>query len=150
MTEPRVEQRTEQPYVAIRRRVTMDGIAEAVDSAFPALFGWLAERGVAPAGPPFIRYLSVGSELEIDLGVPVERAATGDERVSAQALPAGRWIVALHVGHFDGLRDAHGALQDWARRQGIEWDEFTEHYLTNPREEPDSSRWETELAYIIV
>jgi len=119
----------------------MDGIAAAVDSAFPALFGQLAERGAEPAGPPFIRYLSVGSELEIELGIPV---ADGE-----RALPAGRWIVALHVGHFDGLRDAHAALQDWAQGEGLAWSEFCEQYLTNPREEPDSSRWETELAYLI-
>jgi effector-binding domain-containing protein len=150
MPEPRIEERAEQPYVGIRERVTMEGLPPAVDRGFPALFAWLADRGVKPAGPPFIRYLDVtGSELVIDLGVPVPEGVAGDERVRAQALPAGRWIVALHVGRFDGLRDAHAAVQDWARQQGIAWDGFAEHYRTDPREEPDSSRWETELAYLI-
>jgi hypothetical protein len=53
--EPRVEQRAARPYTGIRMRVTMDGLSRAVDQGFPELFGWLAEHGRAPAGPPFIR-----------------------------------------------------------------------------------------------
>jgi RNA polymerase sigma-70 factor, ECF subfamily len=150
MAEPQIKQRAEQPYAGIRETVTMETLPSAVDRGFPALFGWLAERGAQPAGPPFIRYLKVDMERElvIDLGVPVSDAVAPDERVRAEVLPAGRWIVTLHVGHFDGLRDAHGALQEWARGQGLEWRESVEWYVTDPREEPDSSRWETELAYL--
>jgi effector-binding domain-containing protein len=136
-----IEERSARPYEGIRETVPMEGLAAAIDRGFPELFRRLVERGADPAGPPFVRYLSVGSELEIDLGIPV---ASGDRE-----LPAGRWIVALHVGHFDGLRDAHAALQEWAQGQGLAWSEFCEHYLTDPREEPDSSRWQTELAYLI-
>jgi RNA polymerase sigma-70 factor, ECF subfamily len=141
MPEPQIEERPEQPYAGIRETVTMETLPSAVDRGFPELFGRLAERGAQPAGAPFIRYLRVASELEIDLGLPV---ADG-ERV----LPAGRWLVALHVGPFSGLRAAHGELQEWARQRGIAWSEFCERYVTDPREEPDSSRWETELAYLI-
>jgi effector-binding domain-containing protein len=136
-----IEERSARPYEGIRETVPMEGLAAAIDRGFPELFRRLAERGAEPAGPPFIRYLRVGEEMEIDLGVPV---ADGE-----QVLPAGRWIVALHVGHFDGLRDAHGGVQEWARGQGLAWSECSEQYLTDPREEPDSSRWETELAYLI-
>ena len=37
--EPQIQARAAQPYVAIRRTVTMDGISGAVDEAFPELFG---------------------------------------------------------------------------------------------------------------
>jgi RNA polymerase sigma-70 factor, ECF subfamily len=146
-----IEERSARPYVGIRETVTMDTLPSAVDRGFPALFGWLGEHGVPPAGPPFIRYLEVDMERElvIDLGVPVSERVVPDERVRSDVLPAARWIVAVHVGHFDGLRGAHAALQEWARRQGLEWRESVEWYVTDPREEPDSSRWETELAYLI-
>jgi effector-binding domain-containing protein len=136
-----IEERPARPYEGIRETVPMDGLPAVIDRGFPELFGRLAERGAAPAGPPFIRYLSVADELEIDLGVPV----SGGDRV----LPAGRWGVAMHVGHFSGLRAAHGALQEQLREQGLAWTEFCEHYVTDPREEPDSSRWQTELSYLI-
>src|SRR5260370_28440808 len=55
--EPRTEMRTAQPYAGIRMSVTMDSLPGAVDEGFPELFGWLADRGITVAGPPFIRYL---------------------------------------------------------------------------------------------
>jgi hypothetical protein len=47
--EPQIQQRAAQPYVGIRMPVTMEGFAEAVDTGFPYVFGWLAKHGVTPA-----------------------------------------------------------------------------------------------------
>jgi hypothetical protein len=41
--EPQIQARAAQPYAAIRRTVTMDGISGAVDEAFPSCSdGWPA------------------------------------------------------------------------------------------------------------
>ena len=55
MSEPQVELREPQPYLGIHEP-SIDTIRQFADSTFPELFGWLSEHGVAPAGPPFIRY----------------------------------------------------------------------------------------------
>ena len=162
--EPRIVERAGQPYAALPGRVTMATLAAAIDSGYPELFGWLAARGIPPAGPPLIRYLVVDmdAELEIELGVPVaeplERAAGGGERIGAGLLPAGRYVSLLHRGPYDGLVGANAALQDWARREGVplettdhgrRWRGRAEFYLTDPRAEPDPARWETEVAYLV-
>ena len=69
----------------------MDGLSGAVDSGFPELFGWLASNGIAPSGPPFIRYLVIdmAGELQIELGVPVGAPVTGSGRIQPGVLPAG-------------------------------------------------------------
>ena len=51
--------------------------------------------------------------------------------------------VLVHVGPFSGLRDACERLQEWAGERAA--GPFWESYVTNPREEPDSSRWVTEI-----
>jgi effector-binding domain-containing protein len=141
---PKIEERAALPYVGVRRTVRMDGLAEAIDREFPALFARLADEGVPPAGPPFVRYAKVDMErgMEIELGVPV----AGDAQARTGALPAGRYATVVHVGPYGGLRDAHQALQDWAQQQGFRWSERVETYVTDPANEPDSSRWETEVA----
>lgn len=156
-----IQQRDAQPYVGIRVQVPMDGISVAVDQAFPALFGWLGQRGIAPAGAPFIRYhvIDMTSELDIEMGVPVAAPIAGDDTVTAGALPAGRYVVLRHVGHYDGLIDSNAELQRWAREQGVtlastetpRGDAFAgrfEQYLTNPAEEPDPSKFEVDVAYL--
>ncbi|HLM51361.1 MAG TPA: GyrI-like domain-containing protein [Solirubrobacteraceae bacterium] len=103
MTGPHLEQRDAQPYVAVRRAVTMDAFGQAVDGAFPALFAWLGERGVTPAGPPLIRFLVFDAECapcQIELGLRVPDPVAGDDAVQARALPAGRYATLLHVGPY--------------------------------------------------
>jgi effector-binding domain-containing protein len=159
--EPRVEQRAARPYAGIRMRVTMDGLSGAVDQGFPELFGWLAEHGRAPAGPPFIRYhvIDMDAGLEIELGVPVDVASDGEGRVRPGALPDGRYAMLRHTGPYDGLVASNAALQRWAGERGVTldswntpdgtaWRSRVEHYLTDPAAEPDPAKWEVDVAYL--
>ena len=159
--EPQLQARPEQHCAVIARAVPMDGIAAAVDDAFPALFGWLAASGQAPAGPPFIRYLvtAMAADLQLEFGVPVSAPVAGRGRVRPGVLPAGRYAVLRHTGPYDGLMTANAAVQDWAQRRGIALDTWdtpagpawgcrAEHYLTDPSREPDPAKWETDVAYL--
>ena len=159
--EPPLEDRAEQHYAGIPVTVTMDGIPRAVDEGYPELFGWLAGHGIAPGGPPFIRYLVIdmAAELRLELGVPVASPVTGSGRVQAGVLPGGRYAVLRHTGPYDGLIGANAALQQWASEHGIAFDAWDapeghawrsrlEQYLTNPAEEPDPAKWAVDVAYL--
>jgi effector-binding domain-containing protein len=159
--EPQIQARAAQHYAAIPATVAMDGISAAVDDAFPELFGWLAGQGIAPAGPPLIRYLVIdmAGELQIELGVPVAAPVTASGRIQPGVLPEGRYAVLRHTGPYDGLVESNTALQRWAAEHGIEFDASAageastwrgraEHYLTDPSQEPDPAKWETDVAYL--
>jgi effector-binding domain-containing protein len=166
-SQPSVSERAAQPYLKITRQVTA-GVPAAVDEAFPALFAWLGARGVAPAGPPFIRTTEVdrgGEPLEIEAAVPVDEAVSGDGEVEDDTLPAGRYLTLLHAGPYrsrtePGLGDARASLLRFAAERGIAFGRPTdrgeglacsvEHLRVGPAETPDHSGWETELAYLIV
>jgi len=124
------------------------------------VFGWLGAHGIAPAGPPFLKYnvIDMMRQLEIDNGVPVAAPVDGDAEVISGILPAGRYATLTHVGHPSELAEATKALLDWAAGQGLTWDmspdgdgerwgSRLEIYLTDPREEPDMSKWVTHLAF---
>ena len=86
--DPEIRELSPQPAVT-EVAVTDDaGIPAVVDAGFPRLFGRLAELGVEPAGPPFIRYLRTGEELELELGIPV-----GPDADQSSGLPGGRAAV---------------------------------------------------------
>jgi hypothetical protein len=64
----------------------------------------------------------------------------------------------MHVGHPSELAVATSALMDWAADQGLSWDarpdeggerwgSRLEIYLTDPAQEPDMSKWQTQLAF---
>jgi effector-binding domain-containing protein len=157
---PEIETRTEQPYAALRARVPMDGIA-AFAVRTGEVFGWLGARGLTPTGgPPFLKFnvIDMARELEIENGVPVTAPVDGDDLVVAGVLPAGRYATVTHTGHPSELVEVTGALLDWGAEQGLTWDispsedgdrwsARLEFYLTDPREEPDMSKWQTQLAF---
>lgn len=159
-SEPQIQRRAAQAYAGIPMTVTMETFPEAADTGFPELFGWLAACGGTPAGPPFIRYHVIDMEvaLEIEFAVPVDVPVQGSGRVRPGILPGGRYVTLRHTGPYDGLVAANGALQDWAREQGVvlecsadgyRWRGRAEHYCTDPAAEPDPARWEVEVAYLV-
>jgi effector-binding domain-containing protein len=167
MSEPAIELREPRPYLGIHAP-SIDGIRQFADSAFPELFGWLREQGVAPAGPPFIRYYEVdhaGEPLDVEVGVPVEGPVEGDARVRDDALPAGSYLTSVHVGPYQSdampdLGDARAELIAWASENGIVYGTETErglqmpcaleHFRVGPVDDPDFTKWETEFAYLVL
>ena len=161
MSAPEIVTRAEQPYVAIRGHVSMAELgAFAVRTG--EVFAWLGSRGLTPAGPPFLKYnvIDMMRQLEVENGVPLTAPAdaTGDGEVISGVLPAGRYATVTHVGHPSELVGATKALLDWAAGHGLTWDvspgetgerwgSRLEFYLTDPREEPDMSKWITQLAF---
>lgn len=156
---PEITERAQQPYVAIRAKVPMQGL-DALGQRLGEVFGWLAAKDVPPAGPPFFKYnvIDMERQLEVDAGVPVAATAAGDDQVVSAVIPAGRYVTLTHVGHPDELAAVTGELLDWAQARDLKWDMFEtsdgerwgsrlEIYLTDPNEEPDMSKWRTQIAF---
>jgi effector-binding domain-containing protein len=159
MSVPEIVTRAEQPYVAIRGHVAMAEIG-AFAGRTGEVFGWLGARGLAPAGPPFLKYnvIDMARQLELETGVPVTAPAADEGEVISGVLPAGRYATVTHVGHPSELMGVTKALLDWAAGQGLTWDmspdvdgdrwgSRLEIWLTDPAEEPDMSKWVTQLAF---
>ena len=157
LSEPRIVERAAMPYVGIGATVTPP-FGPVLDALFPELFGWVGARGLEWADAPIIRYhtTDMTNRMEIEVGVPIVGTATGDGRVRVGELPAGPYVVATHTGPYNGLMEATKALLKWAAQHGIEWATTddgrwlgrVELYPTNPAEEPDQSKWVTELAFL--
>ena len=111
--DPEIRELSAQPAVTEVAVTDADGIPSVVDAAFPRLFGRLAELGVEPAGPPFIRYVRTGAELELELGIPV-----GPDAGQSSGLPGGRAAVLVMSALSAGCATRATRLQEWAGRAG--------------------------------
>ncbi len=156
---PDVVERAEQPFVGITRTVTMRTIREVADE-MPRLVAWLDQHGLAPAGAPFLRYLVIdmAKDMVLQAGVPVSGPVRVDGDIEAGSLPAGRYVTAVHTGHYDGLYGATAGLLRWAGERGLHfdkrpsesgeaWGSRLEFYDTDPVEQPDPATWVTRLAF---
>ena len=156
---PEIVTRADQPYVAVRTRVAMADLG-SLGARLGEVFAWLGSRGIPPAGAPFFRYnvIDMARDLEVEAGVPVGGAVDGADQLVSGVLPAGRYATLTHVGHPAGLMQATKGLLDWAAGQDLSWDmspgddgerwgSRLEIYLTDPSQEPDMSKWVTQLAF---
>jgi effector-binding domain-containing protein len=160
--EPRVAERPPTPYVGVTRTVTMATMAEIADQ-IPHVVERALALDLAPGGAPFLRYdvIDMARELVVEAGFPLAAdvpAGTALGDLEAGVLPGGRYATVVHVGAPATLVDATGALLRWADDAGLTFDVHEddrgdvwgcrlESYLTDPRDEPDPDRWETELAF---
>jgi len=98
--EPQIEIRPERPYVGIAAAVSMQEEAEAIARHLRALRQWPDSHQLHAAGAPFVRYrrIEMPHRLEIEVGLPLASATTGDADVIADSLPAGQFEVADQPG----------------------------------------------------
>lgn len=160
IAEPTLQQRAAQPYVALRRQVAPHEIGRELPPLHDEVMRWLQGKGVSPAGAPFFRYLVVDMEndrFDVEVGWPVAAPVPGEGEIIGALLPAGRYGVILNTGPFDDVMGAHMALMAWGKANGITWKTADngkvwganiEFYLTDPAEEPDPQKWETEIAFL--
>ena len=158
ITTPKIDERVAQAYVGIRTQVPMQKLGVVIPQFADELFAWLGQQGIAPAGPPFTRYhvIDMEKELDIEIGIPVAVNITGDGRVSLGVLPAGRYASLVYTDVSRGI-EGNAALLGWGNAQRLVWDQWptekgdafggrVEFFLSDPDEEPDPGKWETEVA----
>lgn len=162
ITEPKLEDRPAQPYVGIRRRVPMQQLG-TLPALWDDVYAWLASKNIEPADAPIWNYrvIDMERELEIDVAVPVAAPVSVEGEFITETLPAGRYVTMSYFGPYEGpgLMHATRDLLIWADANGVtfdkqpedtggeRWAARIERYITDPMQEPDSAKWETELIF---
>jgi effector-binding domain-containing protein len=154
-----VEDRQPQPVLTIRANVAVAQLAQAQGEGLGELWRSMQARGLAPVGPPFVRYHAFGEpETDVEVGVPVREGTTSEGRIAAGVLPGGTAIATWHFGAHNSLGDAYGRLEAWLEANqreaaGPAWEVY---WWIDAGQEPDPSswppptEWRTELVQPIV
>ena len=113
----------------------------------PKVSGYIVSKGEKPSGPPISRFLEYREdEVCLEAGVPVGKPMEGEGDIRLSELPAGIVAHTVHTGPYDELMKVYPAIYEWLTTQGKQsagapW----EVYLTDPGNEPDPKKWQTEV-----
>lgn len=129
-----VEERQPQATLSVRRRTPVEKLPEVIGSAFGAVYGYLMQVGVQPAGAPYVAYFNMDmQDLDVEIGFPVARALAGQGEVQSGQIDGGRAAMCLHVGPYDQLHLAYDVLMGWMKEKGYEAaGPAVEFYLNDP------------------
>ncbi|MBM3939697.1 MAG: GyrI-like domain-containing protein, partial [SAR202 cluster bacterium] len=143
------EERPSTPTATVRVLATLDRIPQEMGRIFSEVYGYLASIGVAPVGAPFACYHSMsGRTVGMEVGTAVAKAVPEHGRGRAGQLPDGTVAVTWHIGPYEALRNAYEAIEAWMKACGrAPGGPPCEFYFTDPRQEPDPSKWRTEVVW---
>ncbi|MBU2665198.1 GyrI-like domain-containing protein [Actinoplanes bogorensis] len=151
---PSVVRHPERHTAGIRLVTGFRGMFAVRDQLMKELYAWLDDRGISH-GETFLRLhvVAMESDMEIEVGVLLDKPLDGDGRVTAGVLPAGDYATLRFIGN---TRRGSGELLNWIRagdrRMDVDenpaGDRFGaryEMYLTDPRTERMKTRWQIEI-----
>ena len=124
---------SEQAAAVVRGHVAHDQIGDFLGGVFGEVMGVISTQGLAPAGPPFGRYMPTADGFDIEAGFPTTGPVTPTGRVEASALPGGHTLQILHQGPYDAVAAAYQAAESWLGENG--WKSTSapwEAYLDGP------------------
>ena len=108
-----------QPAAVIRAQVAPPDLPEFLGRAFEEVLAVVGQQGLAPAGPPFGRYVPSGERFEVTVGFPVDAEVSASGRVTPDELPGGTVAATMHTGAYDAVGAAYDATTDWVADHGL-------------------------------
>ncbi len=124
-------------------------VAQTLGKLLPAAFELAMRKGLEMVGPPTAEYMEWGPGMvTLRAGVPVKEGAEGEGALEVVALPASAAAVTVHTGPYDGLGDAHAAIEQYLEAEGLtKRGAPREVYLTDPGGVPDPKDWKTQVLW---
>ena len=122
--------------------------------AFGQIMAALGQQGLAPTGAPASHYLCyTPDEVELEAVMPVAGEVQVQAPLTSATRPAGPAIGILHQGPYEGLQATYDKLNAYLQAHKLgdvrQVPLAIEVYLTDPGAEPDASKWETEVYYML-
>lgn len=152
MAEYEIVKQPQVPTIGIRRTVPMAEMQEFFGEAYGKLFHEIESAGLTVAGAAYGRYRGMPTDsYDVEAGVQLTEPAGSHDEFVAGNLPEVDAVEFMHVGPYDTLRESYESIAAWMAEQGIiPGAEMWEIYLSDPMEEPDSSKWETKIVWPVV
>jgi AraC family transcriptional regulator len=124
-------------------------IAKTLGGLFGSVFQYAMTNGLEMRSPPTTLYQEWGPGMvTIHAGLMVAAAASPPDGMFAETLPACEAAVAIHTGPYDGLGDAHAAIEQFLAEHDLhKAGPPREVYLTDPGDVPDPAQWKTQIVW---
>ena len=139
-------------YIAKKDTIEWSKISEYYATYLPQLYEATGKNKLTSAGAPTGLYYLWDEENQktvMAAAIPV----TGDEKTKVEGyetivLPSGRALKLVYFGAYDQSEKAHMAMDKYMKENSMQQTgPVIEEYITDPANEPDTSKWQTIIYY---
>lgn len=141
----------EAKYLLISGDVRPEDIADYYTENFAKIMSYAGGQGAEIAGAPSGFYFNWTDTLaKMAAAIPIDKEVAGTNEIEFRVIAEGKALQVDHFGPYDGTGPAHYAIEDYANENGIKLANIAiEAYVTDPVDQPDTSKWLTQIIYPI-
>lgn len=146
-----VEEIPARPTLSVRRVAAVQDLPQAMGSAYGAVMAYATAQAIPVEGPAYVIYYNMDmGALDMEIGFFAPHAPpTAGEDVRSGHFPAGRWATVLHVGPYDGLKEAYSALEQWVAAQGLAPAGLACEFYYNGPDDTPPSEFRTQAMFLL-
>lgn len=138
-------------YIACLDSCSTENISETMAKSFGKIMQFMQTNSIEMAGPAMaVTHKWEAGFTVFQTGVPVASEVTPTEGLTLETIPATNVVKYHHTGDYNTLESSYEALMQYMefknlQPKGSPW----EIYITDPMNEPDTSKWITEIYFPI-
>ncbi|MEZ4941300.1 MAG: SRPBCC family protein [Saprospiraceae bacterium] len=140
-------------YAGVRKTVPFTEIAGFYASNLGKVFEAAQKKGGALAGAPtglYWSYDEVKGETDMAATIPIAENQNFGSGFSIFQVGKGQALLIEYFGAYDSLANAHYAMDDYMQEKNLQnIPPVIEEYVTDPGQEPDTSKWLTRIIYYV-
>ena len=132
---------------------TMETIGEALGNLYGLIMAEIGKQQLQMAGAPFVQYYNYDEATghsDYVAGVPVVKAGESAGKVSSLSYGEMKVVQAIHSGSYETVPASYEGIGKYLEDNSLEVSgQVFEFYLTNPTQEPDTSKWQTLISFLL-
>ncbi len=138
-------------YVSVRGSAKLEEISTKMEEMSGLMMAYIEKKNLKQAGPPFAIWHTMGEEFEFTFAIQVDgNAGEGNEKVSTGSMEMFKCIKGDYYGAYEDMQGAYEDMEKYMKSNNLELKgESMEFYITDPMNEPDTSKWLTHIVYPI-
>ncbi|MEZ4807881.1 MAG: SRPBCC family protein [Flavobacteriales bacterium] len=152
---PTIVERPEMVYIGMRdKKVKWADLGAYFGKVLPAAGKAVGEAKLEMAGAPsgiYFEWNETDQTADLMAGMPVKAASTVKvPGMETYTVPASRMAMIAYYGDYDQSEAAHNAMNKYIADNGLtHYGNVIEEYVTDPGSEPDTTKWLTNIYYMV-
>jgi len=148
-----VEEIPERFYVGVRKTVAFADMTQFFGTTFSKAMEQIQKGGASPAGAPaglFWNFDEQAGKADMAAAMPVAASQKFGGGMSVFPVGGKSALVINYLGAYEKSGEAHYAMDEYMTEKGLQnVPPVIEEYITDPGQEPDTSKWLTRVIYFV-
>ena len=139
-------------FISKRVNLALSEVPDFLSSAYQTLYEESGRLGLQTVKPPCAIYYSMdmrNHQTDMAAAIPIEGVVPDLNGFIKITLPQSKALLVEYYGRYEYMSAAYAELEKWLSQNSLERELIIEEYHTDPTRESDSSKWKTNIYYLI-